>query len=116
MCLSLAGLLIHAELHPVTKSLYFWWASPVCIVSLLVLPVLFIRPRTVAWGYGLNLFIIALGTIGMGYFSLLNFEPPVTLWQLGVRSTLPAIIILWLKLPLAYFILLQMRLITMDGR
>lgn len=109
ICVSLAGLVIHLKLHSPTKSLYFWWASPVNIFSLVVIPYLFVHPRTVPWGYLFNAFTIVIGTIGMGYFSLLNIVKPLTLYGLFMGSTLPAIIILWFKWPLAHAILREAR-------
>ncbi len=109
MCLSLGGLLIHMKIHPVNKSLYFLWASPVNIFSFIVLPILFIRPSTVAWGFIFNAFTVGIGTIGMAYFSVLTFEPPFSLFRLLSESTLPAIVILWAKIPLAMLILQKIR-------
>ena len=109
MVISLIGLLRHVKLHPVDQSLYFWWASPINVISLFVLPCLFARPATVAWGYLLNSFIVAIGTIGMAYFTLLSFEGPLTPQKILFASTLPYILILWLKVPLATSILREMR-------
>ena len=44
-----------ANLHPVTESLYFFWASPVTVFSVIVIPVLLARPSTVGWGFMLDL-------------------------------------------------------------
>jgi hypothetical protein len=107
--ISLLGLWVHLQVHPLSKSLYFWWASPVSLFSLVVLPVLFLRRATVGWGYVLNACTVAIGTIGMSYFSLLTFEPPLSLYRLFSESTLPNILLLWIKLPVAHLILRRMR-------
>ena len=109
MGISLLGLVIHLQVHPLSRSLYFWWAAPVSFFSLAVLPVLFLQGKTVGWGYLLNACAVAIGTIGMGYFSLLTFEPPLTMHRLFSESTLPNILLLWIKLPLAHLILRHMR-------
>ena len=109
MCMSLGGVLVHMKLHPMGNSLYYWWASPVSAFSLLVLPFLFARPSTAAWGFMLNAFAVGIGTIGMGYYSLHTFEAPVTLGRLISGSTLPAIMILWIKVLIAYRILFEWR-------
>lgn len=109
MCISLGGMLIHLKLHPVGKSLYFLWASPVSAFSLLVIPFLYLRSSTVSWGFMLNAATVLMGTIGMSYYFLLNFEGPLTLSRIIMESTLPGILILWSKVPIAYFILLKMK-------
>ena len=109
VCISLGGLLIHIKLHPMSQSLYFWWASPVAAFSVLVLPLLFSRSSTVGWAYMLNAATVAIGTLGMAYFSLLKAEGPLPLSLIFVDSTLPNILILLAKLPIAHLILLQMR-------
>jgi hypothetical protein len=109
MLLSLGGLFLHAGLHPPVKSLYFWWAAPMSGVSLLLLPVLFLRSSTVGVGVLMNAFAVTAGVVGMAYFSLLNPPVPLTLWTLLSRSTLAPAVILLAKLPLAQVILLEMR-------
>lgn len=107
--ITLGGILMHLKFHPPNKSLYFWWASPVNAVSLLIIPVLYSRPSTAGWGFMLNAFAVLIGTIGMSYYSLLNLERPLTLFRVFIESTLPNIIILWSKIPIAYLILLEMQ-------
>ena len=109
ICISLIGFMAHMTLHPVTKSLYFWLASPMSVVSLLIIPLLFLRSATVAWGFMLNGFVVGAGTVGMSYFSMLNMEGPLTFYRLIAESTLPAILFLWIKLPIAFVILHKMR-------
>ena len=109
MCISLGGMLIHLKLHPVGKSLYFLWASPVSAFSLLVIPFLYLRSSTVAWGFMLNVGTVLIGTIGMSYYFMLTFEGPLTLSRIIMESTLPGILVLWAKVPIAYFILLKMK-------
>ncbi len=103
------GLMAHMKLHPVTKSLFFWLASPISLFSLIVIPVLYARPATVAWGFLLNGMTVAIGTITMVYFSLLTFEGPFTLPKLFKETTLFQVLFLWAKLPVAYFILVAMK-------
>jgi hypothetical protein len=109
ICISLGGMLVHMELHPAGKSLYFLWASPVSAFSLFVLPFLYCRPSTVGWGFMLNAGTVLIGTIGMSYYSLLNLERPLTLYKALFESALPGIVILWTKLPVSYFILKKMK-------
>ena len=107
--LSFGGLLLHLRIHPPTKSLFFWWAAPTGAFSLLVIPLLYLRPSTVAWGVLFNGFAVAIGVIGMAYFSLHTLERPLTPAKLLFGSTLPDIAVLLAKLPLALLILREMR-------
>lgn len=107
--ITLVGLLAHMKLHPVTKSLFFWWATPVSVFSLLVIPVLYARPATAAWGFLFNTMSVAIGTIAMLYFSLLTFGAPFTLYRLAMESTILKVFFLWTKLPVGYFILIKMK-------
>lgn len=109
IAISLLGLLAHINLHPVGKSLFFWWASPVSVFSLIVIPALYARPATVAWGFLFNAMTVVIGTIAMSYFSLLTFDAPITLYRLATESTLLKVFFLWIKLPVAYFILIKMK-------
>ena len=109
MCFSLTGMLAHLNQHPVGKSLYFLWASPLSAFSLIVIPVLYYRPSTVKWGFMLNAGTVLIGTIGMSYYSLLNTESPLTLYKLFFESALPAILILLGKLFIAFMILKKMK-------
>ena len=62
-----------------------------------------------AWGVLFNGFAVAIGVIGMAYFSLHTLERPLTLMKLLFGSTLPDIALLLAKLPLALLILREMR-------
>ena len=106
--LSLGGLLLHLRIHPPTQSLFFWWAAPTGAFSLLVIPLLYLRPSTVAWGVLFNFFAVAVGVIGMAYFSLHTLRP-LSIARILFSSTLPDIALLLTKLPLALLILREMR-------
>ncbi len=116
ICISFTGMLAHFNQHPVGKSLYFLWAATFSVFSLIVIPILFYRPSTVAWGFMMNAGTIIIGTIGMSYYSLLTIEAPINMNKILLESTLPAIIILWTKLPVSYFILKQMKPLIIPKR
>lgn len=107
--LSLGGMLIHLTVHPVTQSLYYFWAAPADGFSLIVLPILFLRRSTVGWAYLLNALVVLTGVIGMAYYSILKFEGPLTLYSILTGSTVPFITILMAKLPIAQVILILQR-------
>ncbi len=107
--ISIGGMIIHMNLHPATESLYFFWASPVNVFSVIVIPVLLARPSTVGWGFMLNAGTILIGTVGMSYFTLLTLESPVTAQWLFTESPLKGIVVLWAKLPIAWMVLVRVR-------
>lgn len=109
MLLSFGGLCLHAGLHPPVKSLFFWWAAPVSVFSLLLLPPLFLRPATVGVAVLMNAFAVTAGVVGMVYFSLLNPPVPLTPGTLLSHSTLAPVCILLGKLPLAQAIFMVMK-------
>ena len=109
LCLSLGGLLLHLRIHPVVESYFNWWAVGAGLANCLLLPALFLHPRTVALGCLMNGLTVILGTLGMAYFSLHSMVWPVDLTVILLQSTLPDIIILLAKLPLGQMILESMR-------
>lgn len=113
--ISIGGMMIHLNLHSPGKSLYFLWASPVSLFSLVVITFLYCRPSTVAWGFLLNAGTIIIGTTGMCYYSLLTFDGPLTPYRVIAESTLPAVLILWTKLPISLYILRKMRPLKLSG-
>lgn len=105
LLLTMAGLILHLKTHNPSHSLYFWWAAPVSLFNLVVVSCLYLYPRTVAWGVLANGMTVMIGTIGMTYFSLKTMEPPITTAGIILHSTLPYILILLTKLPLAALIM-----------
>ena len=109
ICISAAGLLLHLSLHPMGKSLFFLWAAPMSAMSLVVIPFLYYRPSTVAWGFLFNAMAVFLGTVGMAYSFLLNLERPVDMYHVFFASSVPGILALWMKLLIGYRILIEMQ-------
>lgn len=107
--ISLGGVLIHGKLHPPADSLYFLWAAPVSMVSLTIIPLLYVRPSTVAWGFLMNAATILIGTVGMSYHFVITTERTLTLYNVFMHSALPGIFIVWIKLPVSLVILYSMR-------
>ena len=66
---------------------------------------LFNSPVTVTWAYLFTWATVVTGTVAMAYFSIVTWKLPVTAQTVIMNSTLPDIIILLAKLPLAHKIL-----------
>ena len=102
---SLGGLLLHLRIHPPKESMFNWVPAAFGAVNAFVLPFLFNTPVTAAWAYLLTWTTVVTGTVTMAYFSIITWGLPVTVKTVMMYSTLPDILILLAKLPLAHRIL-----------
>ncbi len=105
---SFGGLLLHVRIHPPGNSMFNWIATGFAALNTFLLPFLFNSAKTVAWAYLFTWATVATGTVLMAYFSIVTWDPsklPITVKTLILNSTLPDIIILMAKLPLAHRIL-----------
>ena len=94
---SIGGLLLHTRIHPV-KTNYSNLVPLVCgILSTLVVPLLFCFRKTIAYGYVLNGFLVIIGTITMGHFSIAHWPNPITAQAVLLNTLLADILILWGK-------------------
>jgi hypothetical protein len=60
-------------------------------------PLLFLFPKTIGYGYVLNGFLTIIGTIVMAHFSLTRWPAPATLQSILLKTLLADILILWGK-------------------
>ncbi len=97
VALALGGFLLHIRIHPPAGNASFLSNIITGILSIAVVPVLFLRKETVPYGYVLNGFIAIVGTVTMAHFSLAH--PPAGFSPAGIllKTTLPDIFILWGK-------------------
>ncbi len=102
---SLGSLLLHLRIHPPKDSMFNWVAAGFAAVNTFALPFLFNNPMTVTWAYLFTWATVVTGTVAMAYFSIVTWKLPVTAQTVIMNSTLPDIIILLAKLPLAHKIL-----------
>jgi len=105
MLIALGGLLLHTRIHPTTSGVNNWVPLIAGLVSVVVVPILFLSSRTVVAGYLLNLATVVAGIVMMALFSIEHWEGPVTLNTVLLKSTLPDILVLLAKLPIAQAIL-----------
>jgi len=102
---SLGSLLLHLRIHPPKDSMFNWISAVFAAANTFLVPLLFNNPMTVAWAYLFAWATVVTGTIGMAYFSIITWKLQVTAQTVIMNSTLPDIIILLAKLPLAHRIL-----------
>jgi len=103
--ISLGGLLLHLRIHPPQESLFNWVAAGFAGANTLLLPFLFNKPATAPWAYLFVWATVVTGTVAMAYYSLITWKLSVTFHSLLMNSTLPDILILLAKVPLAHKIL-----------
>ncbi|MGA1979230.1 MAG: hypothetical protein ABSG99_01510 [Sedimentisphaerales bacterium] len=97
LTLSVGGLLLHSRIHPVNTNYSNLVPAVSGLLSVLVVPLLFCRRRTIAYGYVLNGFLVITGTITMAHFSIAHWPNPVTVQAVLLNTTLADILILWAK-------------------
>lgn len=103
--ISLGGFLLHVRIHPLNVDIYNWIPAIFGLLASFLLPFLFNYKKTVSAAYLINFSSVVIGTILMAMYSIEHWEPPATFVDIILRSTIPDIIILAAKLPLAHFIL-----------
>lgn len=97
VAMALGGFLLHLRVHPFTQNTSFLTNFVTGILSVVVVPLLFLGKRTIHYGYVLNGFIAIAGTITMAHFSLAHPPAPLTPATLLLKTTLADILILWGK-------------------
>lgn len=107
--ISLGGLLLHLRIHPPASEAHDWIPAVFGVLSVIVLPLLFNSPRTVAVAYLLNAVSVVVGTVTMAWYSVEHWQGPVTWDAVLLKSTLADILILSAKLPIAHVILRHFR-------
>ncbi len=103
--LALGGFLLHSRIHPLpvkTENMVSGRSAnivpAVCgILSIIVVPILFLFRRTIAYGYVLNGFTVIVGTITMAHYSIVFPPDKITVGLLMTNTLLADILILWGK-------------------
>ena len=76
--IALGGLLLHLRIHPYGNNPSFL-INVVCgIISVIVVPLLFLFKGTLHYGYVVNGFMVIVGTVTMAHFSLAHLPAPLT--------------------------------------
>lgn len=95
--MALGGFLLHIRIHPFTQNISFIVNFIAGIISVVIIPLLFLSKSTLHYGYILNGFIAIIGTITMAHFSLEHLPAPLTIQNIILKTTLADIFILWGK-------------------
>jgi len=95
--LAVGGLLLHCRIHPVKDNYSNLVPLVSCLLSVLIVPILFCFRRSIAYGYVLNGFFVIIGTITMTHFSIAHWPKPATIQAVLLTTTLSDILILWAR-------------------
>lgn len=95
--ISLGGFLLHIRVHPFTQNISFVVNFIAGLISIILIPLLFLHRSTVHYGYLLNGFIAIIGTITMAHFSMEHLPAPLTIQAIILKTTLADIVIVWGK-------------------
>lgn len=95
--LSIGGILLHTRIHPPQVNHTNLIPAICCILSIIVVPLLFCFRQTISFGYVINGFIVIIGTITMAHYSFVHWPNPATIQAVLLTTTLADILILFGK-------------------
>ena len=95
--LALGGWLLHLRIHQPAKDAENYIPFVAGLISVFVIPVLFIFRSTIPFAYLLNGMTVIIGTITMTHFSIENHPQVWTLQTILLGTCLPDILMLWGK-------------------
>ena len=98
--LALGGWLLHLRIHPIGKDAEHYIPAVAGLISVIIIPLLFIFRSTTPFAYLLNGMTVIIGTITMAHFSIKNPPQVWTLLTILMGTCLPDILILWGKFAL----------------
>jgi hypothetical protein len=92
--ISLGGLLLHYRIHPLSKLAANMIPFFAGLVSIFVLPILFLFKRTVAYAYVINGMLVIIGIITMTHFSIAHPPEHLSVGTVFTNTLFPDIAIL----------------------
>ncbi len=95
--IAIGGWFLHMRIHPVSVDRVNYIPYISGLLSVFIIPFLFILKRTVHYAYLLNGMTVIIGTIMMTHYSISNFSGKITFSTLVLNTTLADILILWAK-------------------
>lgn len=97
IALSVGGFLLHVHIHPVAQNSSNIVPVISCVLSIIVVPLLFSFRKTIAYGYVLNGFLVIIATVTMSHFAIVHWPSPATLKGIILNTTLADILIVGSK-------------------
>lgn len=96
-CLALGGWLLHLRIHSIAKDAENFIPAVAGLISVIIIPVLFMFRSTISFAYLLNGMTVIIGTITMAHFSFENPPKEWTMQTILFGTLLADIILLWGK-------------------
>jgi len=93
--LATGGLGLHLRIHPVAQNHSNLIALLSGIISIVLVPLLFISKKTTGYAYVINGMMVIIGTITMFHFLLVHRPAPFTASSFFLKTLLPDILLLW---------------------
>ena len=97
IALSVGGFLLHVRIHPFAQNSSNIVPVISCIISIIVVPLLFFFRKTISYGYVLNGFLAIIATVAMSHFAIVHWPSPATLKAIIFNTTLADIVIVGSK-------------------
>jgi hypothetical protein len=94
---SFGGWVLHARIHPPSQSALNTIPFIAGLISMIVVPIMFLFRKTVAYAYVINGMLVIIGTITMTHFSLAHLPERLTFVNIIGRTLLPDIAILFVN-------------------
>ncbi|MCX5781711.1 MAG: hypothetical protein NT145_03265 [Elusimicrobia bacterium] len=95
--ISLGGWLLHLRIHPPAEAISYILPFVLGIISIVIIPFMFLFRNLVQYAYVVNGFFVIIGIITMAHFSYANMRGPISLEGLFLNTTFPDIAILLTK-------------------
>lgn len=92
---SLGGWVLHMRIHPPSKLADNYIPFIAGLISITLVPAMFLFRRTLAYAYVLNGMLVIIGTITMTHFSLVHPPEIVTPVTISMGTLFPDIVILF---------------------
>lgn len=97
IALSVGGFLLHVRIHPAAQNSSNIVPVISCILSIIVVPLLFSFRKTIGYGYVLNGFLAIIAAVTMSHFAIVHWPSPATLQSILLNTTLADILIVGSK-------------------
>jgi hypothetical protein len=97
VAVSFGGWLLHVRIHPVSEDLTNWIPFISGLISIIVLPAMFLSKKTLPYAYVLNGMLVIIGSITMAHVSIPRLQGNVSLETIFVGTLLADIAILWVN-------------------
>lgn len=94
---SLGGWLLHLRVHPVSDNPTNWIPFITGLMSIIVLPAMFLSKKTLPYAYVLNGMLVIIGTITMAHISVPRLVDNFSFQAIFVGTLLADIAILWVN-------------------